>query len=352
MRLAASNYSYELTDLDNLSQYNSTFPIDLNDEGTVLFSYFLYNYNTDDDGMALWNPLKGIQFLPTKDFYTISLKRLNNEGYIIGKAVQKDWPQISCKEKAVLWVPHLKKFITINPPNCKKVFLEDINDHNQVLGTFSDKKGNKHIFIYENGKFLDLKIKKQIIALGYDPLEIKVFKINNKGDVIGEFSYSDKDPSKEDQQQIEKFYFFWDGNFHIINRPGKVDSSDHVTLNDIGEVLIINIDQQDLWIWTKETGIEQLPLSIYEESFQFLPTLQGVDTSKYPGFKLSRIKRINKRKQILIEGIYKNTTHVFLLNPTSNLQESFYSTFLSKSSTLLPHTTISNQSSARTIQSE
>ena len=345
-------YDYEIQDL-GVSIYSRSSGIDLNDKGQVLFYGSHRGYGNDE--IVLWSPEKVDTFNKKSndedDDTEISIEKINNQGCGFGNAdgcIQYidengeeckrwhyDWPIMWSPESGITFI----KIFNSAPE------LIDINDHNQIVGTYGTEKNGQRIFIWENGEFQDLNIDHELISLGYHPLDYKVYSINNKGEILGYFSYGEKHPYKDVWRYSGEKYFFWDGHVTVIeNHPDHQFFSSH--LNDEGKVIFYGepcYSSKPIFQWEKEKEVKKIESKNLPNSTRFQAISHDhsqiiytghydevyindkiyddwkelFDSSMYPGLDDIRIKKINNKGQILIEASFWGEGHVFLLSPIS-----------------------------------
>lgn len=391
MNLWANDYKYEIQDLGVVPLYGISTAVDLNDEGQVLL-YCKDKMESwrcpilqcgDDAKIVLWDAQKGLEVIAEEsnmEESSLSLYKINNLGWAGGNItyyIQKEDEEGHCQTTSitlpVLWSSQegLKVLKILDSLNAR---LVDMNDHQQIVGIYIPNEKNtscfkrysKRIFIWEQEEARDLGIDQELINLGYYPLDYCIVNINNKGEILGAFSYGEKHPYKNLWREVGTKVFFWDGHVKVLEDiPAKNfqsyfnDDDDWnlekcgVHLSDDSQVLVSGANyplQSSFWKWEKNEdnasnwNLDNLPNvgtftsisryhsklvgehfhhfiiwdpqhHIYEKIYNEEQLLKLFDTSQYPELNSLKFIRVNNRGQILFQANFWNERHAFLLNP-------------------------------------
>ena len=150
---------------------------------------------------------------------------INNQSQIVGNYVTFVCdPQGShTVDHGFLWVKGT--LTTIDVPHSTNTDLYGINDHGEMVGSYTDASGTPHGFLLSKGTFTD-------IVVPHSPDVPIPFGINNQGDIVGNLGLHGFLLSK--------------GRFTLIDPPGSVQT-DARKISDQGEIVGFYMDANFLF---------------------------------------------------------------------------------------------------------
>lgn len=248
LNVCASDYKISLLEF---SQDNYLYSItSINDKGQILGVYG-NNLGNNIRKTYIYDQKKGVTFIDSKD-QSIHPIAINNACQVLGCSGNK--PFVWSKAFGFRW-------IEVN--DSRQVHVYGLNDLGQVIGFYHDARSDScRPFMWDYGVITDMgpgsEFSQSIEALGYHVMNISLKSVNNRGELVGHFSYGKFNKKTNKYVVVGGENFFWNGDIHIL--PKLEDSTTvqfDMKMNNRGVVLLYNYNETS-YLWDKESGLQKI----------------------------------------------------------------------------------------------
>lgn len=252
---------YKATILSEVSSLNAQISIyALNNKDQILGSFQeIENGQHKNQKIFISDKKTGILIIELKDKHLEPIF-FNNSGQIVGYV----------EGKYFLWSKTLG-FHFFNIPSNGSISITGLNDLGQIIGHRSEN-GKSIPFVWDNGTLKDMGLGSEFAQhfekLGFYVMDISLTGINNKGELMGSFTYGKYHEKKKKYIAVESKSFFWNGDIHFL--PNIQNTIFYFInwfkLNNNGTVLgtryystAPNNGKVETYLWSVENGLICIP---------------------------------------------------------------------------------------------